>query len=67
MSRNAEELKAEILRLPRDELRAFREWYESFDADEWDRQIERDATSGRLDELADAALSDHEGGKSRRL
>ena len=67
MSRSAEELKAEIMRLPHEELRAFRAWYENFDADEWDRQIEKDVAAGKFDELAEAALSDHRGGRSRRL
>src|SRR6266852_4737312 len=34
---------------------------------EWDRQIERDATSGKLDRLMRQALADHASGKTRPL
>lgn len=38
-----------------------------FDPDEWDRRIEADALAGRLDALAEKALTDHRAGKSREL
>jgi hypothetical protein len=34
---------------------------------EWDRQIERDAVSGKLDQAVKQALADHAAGKSRLL
>ena len=49
------------------ELANFREWFAEFDAAEWDRQIEEDVGSGKLDRLADAALADHNAGRSRTL
>ena len=67
MSRSAEEIKEDVLQLPDDELKAFRAWYEQFDADRWDRQIEEDARRGKLDELAEEALNDHRSGKTKRL
>ena len=67
MSRSAEEIKEDVLQLPDDELKAFRAWYEQFDADRWDRQIEEDAHRGKLDELAEEALNDHRSGKTKRL
>jgi hypothetical protein len=45
------------------DLSAFAE----FDAAEWDRQLEEDVASGKLDRLADAALADHNAGRSRTL
>jgi hypothetical protein len=33
----------------------------------WDRQIERDAASGKLDRVVKHALADHTAGKSRLL
>ena len=50
-----------------DELREFREWYEKFDSDAWDEQINNDAGSGKLDSLPDAAIAEHKAGKSRKL
>jgi len=49
------------------DVRDLREWFAEFDAAEWDRQIEEDVGSGKLDRLADAALADHNAGRSRKL
>lgn len=53
---NVEQIEREIQALSLAELSVFREWYASFDAEAWDRQIERDAAAGKLDALADKAL-----------
>lgn len=53
--------------LSREELAAFREWFMSFDGEAWDRQIEADAKAGKLDALADKALTAHRHGASREL
>ncbi len=45
------------------ELAAFRAWFMEFDADAWDRRIESDIVSGRLDALADEALEDLRAGR----
>lgn len=42
----------EIETLPRDQFYQLREWVQSRFEDEWDRQIEEDSLSGRLDHLA---------------
>ena len=62
-----ERLEHEVRDLSADELASFREWFAEFDAVEWDRQIERDVGSGKLDRFADAALADHDAGRSRKL
>ncbi|NTW35403.1 MAG: hypothetical protein HGB17_04615 [Syntrophobacteraceae bacterium] len=49
------------------ELAAFREWFANFDAATWERQIEDDARSGKLDTMADAALAKLEAGKCTEL
>ena len=67
MAKSAEEIKAEVLQLPDEELKAFRAWYEKFDAAAWDRQFEDDARQGKLDEIAKEALAEHRSGKTRRL
>jgi len=48
-------------------LKALRTWFERYDAEVWDRQIESDAKSGRLGRLIDRALGDHEAGRSSEL
>ena len=62
-----EKLEHEVRDLTPKELAAFREWFTTFDAAEWDRQFEADASSGKLDSLADAALADHRAGRSKKL
>ncbi|MGD0653854.1 MAG: hypothetical protein ABSA16_05880 [Thermoguttaceae bacterium] len=46
-----EKIECDIKKLTRDELTAFRAWFAEYDSDEWDRQIEEDAKSGKLDKL----------------
>ena len=46
---NAEELESIVSALPAAELARFSEWFEEFMADQWDRQIEEDLRSARLD------------------
>ncbi len=38
-----------------------------YDADAWDRQIERDIAAAKLDKLAEEARTDHAAGKSKFL
>jgi len=58
-----QEIEEAIRRLPDAELAAFRAWFAEFDAEAWDRQLERDVADERLDALADEALKDvREGG-----
>ena len=49
--RKVDELISGVSRLSMDELSEFREWYEEFDADAWDRDLEEDVKAGRLDAL----------------
>ena len=53
-----EQVEDAVRRLSSKELAEFRTWFAEFDGALWDRQIEEDAAAGRLDVLADEALSD---------
>lgn len=64
---NIETLEAAVSQLPPRDLAEFRRWFAEFDAAAWDRQIEADAASGKLDALAAEALSDYESGQAREL
>lgn len=57
-----ETIKQQIEKLPPGELAAFHRWYAAFDVDAWDRQFEADVKAGRLDVLANKALSTHTAG-----
>ncbi|MCG3112563.1 MAG: hypothetical protein MCM46_12180 [Candidatus Manganitrophus sp. SB1] len=44
-----EQIEKEIQALTPEELAAFRKWFLEFDAAIWDRQIEEDVRTGKLD------------------
>jgi hypothetical protein len=67
MGNKVKELEKEIQDLSRDELVSFRNWFAKFDAAEWDRQIESDIETGKLDKLAAKAIAAHKRGESREL
>lgn len=48
-------------------LAEFRRWFADFDAAAWERQIDADATSGKLDALLAEAAQDFEKPSSRLL
>ena len=64
---SVKELEKSIANLPPDQLKEFRRWYEEFDVDAWDKQIENDAVAGKLDFLAEGAIADHKAGQTRKL
>ncbi|HEV7406722.1 MAG TPA: hypothetical protein VGO11_27475 [Chthoniobacteraceae bacterium] len=55
------DIEGAIGRLSRDDLSELREWFSKFDADAWDRQIEEDAKSGRLEAFYQRLQSENEG------
>jgi hypothetical protein len=62
-----EHIEQEVAALAPDELASFRAWFASSDAKAWDQQIESDAKSGLLDDLAAAALEEHRAALSKPL
>ena len=60
-------LESEVKSLSAQELAAFRAWYEKFDAENWDKQIEADAEAGKLDKLAAQAIADYYTGKAKSI
>ncbi len=62
-----ENLEEQIRRLSPAELARFREWFAEFDAEAWDRQLEADVKTGKLDKLAERALRAHAAGQSTEL
>jgi len=47
-------LEAAVQALPPSALADFRRWFMEFDSAAWDRQLEADASAGKLDALAEA-------------
>ena len=52
---SVKELEAEVARLSPVEMKAFAQWFQEFQADVWDRQIEADVAAGKFDEFANKA------------
>ena len=53
-----QQIKREVAGLPKVQLKEFRSWFEEFDASEWDKRFEKDVASGKLDDIANRAVSD---------
>lgn len=58
-----DEIEGAIRNLSPEELASFREWFAEFDAAMWDRELEEDVASGKLDDLAEEALRDLRDGR----
>jgi hypothetical protein len=55
----------EIERLSPEELVELPTWFD--EAEAWDREIERDAASGKLEKLFEKSMADHLASKSREI
>ncbi len=62
-----DEIKAEIKALPDEEYVRLRQWFSEEDWQKWDRQIEVDSESGKLDFLSKEALDEKARGKLKEL
>ena len=61
-----EMLEQTVKQLSPGERAAFRSWFIEFDAAEWDRQIEMDSETGKLDRLVQSAIEEHKAGNRCR-
>jgi hypothetical protein len=52
------DIEQAIRELGPEDLAALRHWFALFDAEHWDRQMEQDVATGRLDWLAKEGLRD---------
>jgi hypothetical protein len=60
-------IKKAIDALPEDEYAQLRQWFSEKDWRKWDRKIEADSASGKLDFLVSEALDEKNKGKLRNL
>ena len=61
------QLELQVKKLGRSKLAEFREWFRRYDADAWDRQIERDVRSGKLAKFAKEAIASYKSGKAKEI
>ena len=64
---SVEDLESTVSHLSEPELARFREWFEEFAADQWDRQIEADIHAGCFDAAGKRADDDFEAGRCTPL
>lgn len=62
-----EEIEAAVQQLPPAKRAELRDWFQSFEATDWDQQMEDDMTTGTLDWLANEAISDSLSGRCSEL
>ena len=62
-----QELQSAVSHLSKDELALFRQWFQEYDSEDWDRQFEEDVKTGKLDALADQAIADFRAGNCQEL
>jgi hypothetical protein len=62
-----DDIKMAIESLPEEEFAELREWLSEKDWEKWDRQIEKDSESGKLDFLIEEALEEKRMGKLKDL
>jgi len=61
------EITGAVKRLPKRDLARFRKWFAGYDAAVWDKQLEADASSGKLGAFAREALREHKAGRTTDL
>lgn len=62
-----EQIEQQIEHLDDRAFARLRQWFIEYDHARWDRQIEEDGASGKLDFLVEEARAEHRAGKTRSL
>ncbi|HQU32660.1 MAG: hypothetical protein HRU72_09460 [Planctomycetia bacterium] len=61
------EIELAITRLTSEELSQFTAWFEEYQAQTWDKQIEKDIEAGRLDKIIKEAEESFQAGRCKPL
>ena len=61
------EIRDAVLALPEGQFNDFSSWFDEYEEQRWDQQIERDQKSGPLRDLMEKARADFKAGKCSRL
>jgi len=64
---SVEQLENAIANLPPDEFARLAKWFVEYEAEQWDRQIEADQRTGRLNAVIQRARDDITAGRSKPL
>lgn len=61
------EIEKAVRALPEEQFAAFSSWFDEYEEQRWDQQIERDQKTGPLRDLMEKARGDFEAGGCTRL
>lgn len=64
---SVETIEEQIAELDNVSFAKLRDWFIEFDHARWDKHIEADSNNGKLDFLINAALAEHQAGKTRDI
>jgi hypothetical protein len=67
MMSKVEEIQSAIVSLSPEDFARLRQWFAERDWEQWDREIEEDAASGKLDFLIDEAVAEKAQGRLQDL
>ena len=62
-----EEIKSAISSLSKEDYTHLREWFSEKNWEQWDKEIERDSSSGKLDFLMEEAIAEKNQGRLGKL
>ena len=62
-----QELENEVKNLPKQDFNQFRNWFLDYENSNWDKEIEEDIYSGKLDDIMNNAKKDFKNGKYETL
>jgi hypothetical protein len=61
------EIQNAVINLPEQQYKTFLNWFEHFEEEKWDRELESHVSSGKLDEFGAKALSEFQNKKCLKL
>jgi hypothetical protein len=64
---NVEQIESAILSLSSNEFEKLRLWFFDLDYKRWDEQLEQDIADGKLEALAQEAITEFEAGQCRKI
>jgi hypothetical protein len=64
---SVDQIESDILNLSPEEFRRLTDWLARLDQDQWDAELARDVSDGKLEALADEAVADFKAGRCRKL
>lgn len=61
------EIEKAIKNLPPQDLKEFRDWFDEYEANQWDVQFEKDIKSGKFNKIEEQIIKEFENGKCSKL